>query len=79
MKDHIHHERTKYIDIQHHLVRDVVSDDKIIVKKIGTVSNPANMLSLPITKFKFCKNSVAICNASLLLLLFLVQALCYFD
>jgi hypothetical protein len=44
-------------------VRDVVSEGKVLVKKIGTEKNPADMLTkaLPIVKFKFCKNLMVVC------------------
>jgi hypothetical protein len=63
IKYRMHHERTKHIDICYHFVRDVVSEGKVVVKKIGTEKNPADMLTkpLPIAKFKFCKNSMTIC------------------
>ena len=63
-KDRMHHERTKHIDIRYHFVRDVISEGKVLVKKIGTESNPADMLTkpLPIAKFKFCTSSVSVCS-----------------
>jgi hypothetical protein len=62
-KDRMYHERTKHIDIRYHFVRDVISEGKVIVKKIGTESNSADMLTKPlsIVKFKFCSNSVSLC------------------
>jgi hypothetical protein len=62
-KYRMHHERTKHIDICYHFVRDVVSEDKVLVKKIGTEKNSTDMLTKPllIAKFMFCKNSVMIC------------------
>jgi hypothetical protein len=62
-KDRMHHERTKHIDIRYHFVRDVVSEGKVLVKKISMEKNLVDMLTkpLPIIKFKFCKNSMAVC------------------
>jgi hypothetical protein len=59
----MHHERIKHIDIYYHFVRDVNSEGKVLVKKIGTEKNPTDMLTkpLPIVKFKFCKNLMAVC------------------
>jgi hypothetical protein len=57
IKDRMHHESTKHIDIRYHFVRDVISEGKALVKKIGMEKNPTDMLMkpLPIVKFKFCK------------------------
>jgi hypothetical protein len=43
IKDGMHHERIKHIDICYHFVRDIVSEDKVLVKKIGTEKKPADM------------------------------------
>ena len=66
--DRMFHERTKHIDIRYHFVRDVISEGNVLVKKISTEENPADMLTkpLPITKFKFCSKY----NFSLLLVCF---------
>ena len=62
-KDHMYHERTKHIDIKYHFVRDVISEGKVVMKKIDTEKNPADMLTkpLPVVKFEFCSKSVSIC------------------
>jgi hypothetical protein len=62
-KDRMYHEKTKHIDIRYHFVRDVISEGKVAVKKIGTESNPADMLTkpLPIAKFKLCSSLVSVC------------------
>ena len=55
-KDPMHHERTKHIDVCYHFVRDIVAQGEIIVHKISTEENPADMLTktLPAAKFKKC-------------------------
>jgi hypothetical protein len=55
IKYRMYHEKTKHIDIRYHFVRDVISEGELIVKKIGTKSNSADMLTkpLPIVKFNF--------------------------
>ena len=59
-KDSMHHERTKHIDVRYHFVRDIVAQGKIIVHKISTEDNPANMLTktLPTAKFKKCLDTI---------------------
>ena len=60
----MHHERTKHIDVKYHFIRDGISQGDILMKKIGTVDNPANMgmKHLLLTKFKECVNVVDLCN-----------------
>jgi len=61
--DRIFHERTKHIDIRYHFARDVISKGNVLVKKISTEANPADMLTkhLSIAKFKFCSKTISIC------------------
>ena len=40
----MNHERTKHIDWRHHFVRDIVADNIVTVKKIGTTNNLGDML-----------------------------------
>ncbi|KAG8479016.1 hypothetical protein CXB51_029921 [Gossypium anomalum] len=61
-KDQMFHERTKYIDVRYHFVRDIISRGDIVVSKISTHENPAYMMtkSLPITKFEHCLDLVGV-------------------
>ena len=61
-KDQMFHERTKHIDIKYHFVRDIISRGDILVKKISTHENPADMLTkpLPRIKFKHCLNLIGV-------------------
>jgi len=60
--DRMFHERTKHINIRYHFVRDVISEGNVLVKKISTEENPADMLTkpLPIAKFKFCSKTISV-------------------
>ena len=41
----MYHERTKHIDVRYHFIQEI----KVIkVKKIGTTSNPADMMTKPV-------------------------------
>ena len=57
-----YHSRTKHIEIKHHFIRDIVDTGDIIVEKIHTVENPADMLTkpLPLAKFDHCLNLAGI-------------------
>jgi len=41
----------------------VISEGNVLVKKISTEENPADMLTkpLPIAKFKFCSKTISVC------------------
>ncbi|KAG8493558.1 hypothetical protein CXB51_011740 [Gossypium anomalum] len=59
-KDQMFHERTKHIDVRYHFVRDIIARGDIVVSKISTHENPADMMtkSLRITKFEHCLDLV---------------------
>ncbi|KAG8477010.1 hypothetical protein CXB51_030151 [Gossypium anomalum] len=61
-KDQMFHERTKYIDVRYHFVRDIIAHGDIVVSKISTHENPTDMMtkSLPITKFEHCLDLVGV-------------------
>ena len=52
----VYHERTKHIDIRLHFVRDMIETKEIMVEKVASEENPADMFtkSLPRAKFKHC-------------------------
>ena len=43
------HERTKHIDVKLHFLRDVMSKGEVVVEKIHTNGNSANMLTKALT------------------------------
>ena len=45
-KDQVDHERTKHIDVRYHFLRN---EKRIQVKKVGTVDNPADMFTKPVS------------------------------
>lgn len=53
-------ERTKHIDVRRHFIIDVVKSGEIVLEKIATAENPADMATkvLPLTKFRHCMNLV---------------------
>ena len=61
-KNNRYHDKTKHINIKHHFIRDVVVVGEIMVEKIHTSDNPADMLTkpLPITKFEHCLDLVGL-------------------
>ena len=55
-KDNMFHDRTKHIDVRYHFVREVVEKGDIVVVKVSTEDNAADMLTktLPGAKFQHC-------------------------
>jgi len=53
---HVYHERTKHIDIRLHFVRDMIETKEIMVEKMASEENPADMFtkSLSRSRFKHC-------------------------
>lgn len=60
----MYHERTKHIDVGYHFIPEIVSQGTIIVKKVGTSDNPADMMTKPIliSKFKHCLDLIGVRN-----------------
>lgn len=50
----VFHESTKHIDVRLHFIRDLTANGSVIVSKIGTLKNPADILtkSVPVKKFE---------------------------
>ncbi|XP_031287405.1 secreted RxLR effector protein 161-like [Pistacia vera] len=57
-KNPVYHERTKYVDVRHHFVRDLMAKGEINLLKVPTEDNPADMGTKVVTtaKFKHCLN-----------------------
>ena len=57
-KNQVHHARTKHIDIQFHFVREIIDMGTVLLVKIGTADNPADMLTKVVgsVKFQHCLN-----------------------
>ena len=45
-KNQVHHSRTKHIDVCFHFVREIIDEGDILLKKITTVDNPADMMTV---------------------------------
>jgi hypothetical protein len=57
-KNQVYHARTKHIDVRFHKIRELVGTGELLLEKIHTSENAADMLTKPITanKFKHCLN-----------------------
>ncbi|KAM3344821.1 hypothetical protein P3S68_024530 [Capsicum galapagoense] len=63
-KNDAYHSKTKHIIVKYHYIRDTMTAGEIIVKKVHTLENPANILTklLPIAKFKHFLNLPSVYN-----------------
>ena len=61
-KNQVYHARTKHIDVRYHFIREIIEDGGVIMQKIHTTDNPADMLTKVVTavKFQHCLNLINI-------------------
>ena len=61
-KNQVYHARTKHIDVRYHFVREILEEGGVIIQKIRTTENPADMMTKVVTavKFKHCLDLVNI-------------------
>ena len=52
-KNQVYHARTKHIDVRYHFVREIIEEGGVLVQKIKTDDNPADMLTKVVTTIKF--------------------------
>ena len=62
-KNHVHHLRTKHIDIHHHYVRSIVEDKIIDLKHIPTENQLVDIFTkrLDATRFETLRSSLGLC------------------
>ena len=55
-KNQVYHARTKHIDVRFHKIRELLTTGQIVLEKVHTSENAADMLTKPVTsdKFKHC-------------------------
>ena len=44
---------TKHIDVRYHFVREIFEEEEIVLQKIHTTENPADMLTKVVTRANF--------------------------
>ncbi|KAI9181172.1 hypothetical protein LWI28_012125 [Acer negundo] len=64
-KNQVCHAHTKHINVRYHFVREIVDEGNILLQKIGTANNYADMLTNVVTgiKFQHCLNFINISRA----------------
>uniref|UniRef100_A0A2N9FQZ7 Integrase catalytic domain-containing protein n=1 Tax=Fagus sylvatica TaxID=28930 RepID=A0A2N9FQZ7_FAGSY len=63
-KNQVYHARTKHIDVRFHKIRELIVTGDIVLEKVHTSENAADMLTKPVTatKFKHCLDLVNVSN-----------------
>ena len=63
-KHQVYHARTKHIDVRFHKIRELTVTREIILEKIDTLENAANLLTKPVptSKFKHCLDFISVCG-----------------
>ena len=63
-KHQVYHVRKKHIDVRFHKIRELTATGEIILKKIDTSENVADMLTklVPTSKFKQCLDLISVCG-----------------
>ena len=55
-KNPLHHKRTKHIDVYYHYTRQMVEEGVVVLEKISTEDQVADMLTKPLGKVLFAKH-----------------------
>ena len=63
-KHQVYHERSKYIDVRLHFIREKIDEGEVKIFKVDTIENPADMLTkpLPRSKLELCMKLVSLCK-----------------
>eukprot|EP00253_Pinus_taeda_P008820 PITA_08820 len=61
-KNPAYHSKTKHIDVQYHLVRDMIEDKKVLLVKVGTLKNTTDALTQFVSseKFSWCRETMGV-------------------
>uniref|UniRef100_A0A2N9GG47 CCHC-type domain-containing protein n=1 Tax=Fagus sylvatica TaxID=28930 RepID=A0A2N9GG47_FAGSY len=62
-KNQVYHARTKHIDVRFHKIRELIVTGDIVLEKVHTLENAADMLTKPVTTTKF-KHYLDLVNVS---------------
>lgn len=52
-KNQVYHARTKHNDVRYHFVREILEEGGVVIQKIPTTGNPADMMMKVVTAVKF--------------------------
>ena len=63
-KNQVYHVRTKHIDVRFHKIRELIVTEDIVLEKVHSLENAADMLTKPVTTatFKHCLDLTNFCS-----------------
>ncbi|KAL4317979.1 hypothetical protein GQ457_18G008540 [Hibiscus cannabinus] len=63
-KNQVYHARMKHIDVRFHKIRELIASDEILLQKVHTANNAADMLTKTVVtdKFKHCLGLLNVCK-----------------
>ncbi|GMI71562.1 hypothetical protein HRI_000825500 [Hibiscus trionum] len=63
-ENQMYHARTKHIDVRFHNIRELIASGEILLQKVHTADNPADMLTKHVTtdNFKHCLDLLNVCK-----------------
>ena len=63
-KNPMYHDRSKHIAVKYNFIHETVFEGLVVVKKVATTDNPADMMtkSVPLHKFKHCLDLIGVCS-----------------
>jgi hypothetical protein len=66
-KNHAYHSKNNHIDVQYHIVRDMVESNKVLLEKVDTLENIADSLikSVSVVKFSSCREALGVVSLCL--------------
>ena len=61
-KNPTYHSKTKHIDVQYHFVRDMIEDKKVLLVKVDTLKNTADVFTKSVSseKFSWCRETMGV-------------------
>ena len=63
-KNQVYHARTKHIDVRFHKIKELIVTGDIVLEKVHSSENAADMLTklVPTAKFKHCLDLTNVCS-----------------
>ena len=63
-KNQMYLEITKHIDVRYHFISEIVSQGTVVVRKVATLDNLADMMTklVLLGKFKYCLDLICVCS-----------------
>ena len=63
-KNQMYHKITKHIVVRYHFISEIVSQGIVVVRKVATLDNLADMMTklVLLGKFKYCLDLICVCS-----------------